>query len=85
MLTVRLVDSFGFTERSLTAHSAILPIAYYLYLKNPGDSFLTHSRFEPKTERKIREWLDSEPAEVRNLGKRLGYTAHGPAADHWRE
>ena len=56
MLTVRLVDSFGFTERSLTAHSAILPIAYYLYLKNPGDSFLTHNSFEPDR-KKIREWL----------------------------
>ena len=56
MLTVRLVDSFGFTERSLTAHSAILPIAYYLYLKNPGDSFLTHSRFE-EDRKEIREWL----------------------------
>ena len=56
MLTVRLVDSFGFTERSLTAHSAILPIAYYLYLKNPGDSFLTHSRFE-QDRKEIREWL----------------------------
>ena len=56
MLTVRLVDSFGFTERSLTAHSAILPIAYYLYLKNPGDSFLTHSRFK-EDRKEIREWL----------------------------
>ena len=56
MLTVRLVDSCGFTERSLTAQSAILPIAYYLYLKNPGDSFLTHSRFE-EDRKEIREWL----------------------------
>ena len=56
MLTVRLVDAFGLTERSLTAHSAILPIAYHLYLKNPGDSFLTHSRFE-QDRQSIREWL----------------------------
>ena len=56
ILTVRLVASFGFAERSLTAHSAILPIAYYLYKKNPGDSFLTHSRFEEDRE-EIREWL----------------------------
>lgn len=56
MLTVRLVDSFGFTDRSLTAHSAILPIAYYLYKKKPGDSFLTHNRFEPDR-KDIREWL----------------------------
>ena len=56
IFTVRLVASFGFTERSLTAHSAILPIAYYLYKKNPGDSFLTHSRFE-ENRKEIREWL----------------------------
>ena len=56
ILTVRLVESFGFTDRSLTAHSAILPIAYYLYLKNPGDSFLTNDGNEPDRE-KIREWL----------------------------
>ena len=56
MLTVRLVESFGFTDRSLTAHSAILPIAYYLYKKKPGDSFLTHTSFEPDR-KDIREWL----------------------------
>ena len=56
MLTVRLVDSFGFTERSLTAHSAILPIAYYLYKKNPGESFLTHNSFK-QDRNEIREWL----------------------------
>ena len=55
-LTVRLVESFGFTARSLTAHSAILPISYYLYKKNPGESFLTNSRFE-QDRKEIREWL----------------------------
>ena len=56
ILTVRLVASFGFTERSLTAYSAILPIAYYLYLKNPGNSFLSHGSFE-QDRKEIREWL----------------------------
>ncbi len=56
ILTVQLVASFGFTGRNLTAHNAILPIAYYLYIKNPGDSFLSHSRFE-QDRREIREWL----------------------------
>ena len=56
MLTVRLVASFGFTDRSLTAHSAILPIAYYLYKNKPEEYFLAHSSFE--VDRKaIREWL----------------------------
>lgn len=56
ILTVRLVESFGFTNRSLTAHSAILPIAYYLFLKNPGDPFLTSGSFEADR-KKMREWL----------------------------
>ena len=55
-LTVQLVSSFGFTGHSLTAHNAILPIAYYLYRKNPGDSFLAHSNFE-QDRKDIREWL----------------------------
>ena len=56
VLTVQLASSFGFTGRSLTAHNAILPIAYYLYRKDPGDSFLAHSKFE-QDRRNIREWL----------------------------
>ena len=56
ILTVRLVETFGFTDRSLTAHSAILPIAYYLFKKSPGERILTHSSFEPDR-KKIHEWL----------------------------
>ena len=55
-LTVRLVSDFGFNWQSLRAHNSILPIAYYLYLKNPGDSYLTHSQFEDDR-RAIRGWL----------------------------
>ena len=55
-LTVQLVSDFGFSGQNLRAHNAILPIAYYLYLKDPGDSYLTHSRFE-KDRRRIRKWL----------------------------
>ncbi len=55
-LTVQLVSSYGFTGQSLTAQNAILPIAYYLYLKNPGESYLTHNNFE-RDRNNIREWL----------------------------
>ncbi len=55
-LTVQLVSSFGFNYQSLTAHNAILPIAYYLYMKNPGEAYLTHSRFEQDRQR-IRKWF----------------------------
>lgn len=56
ILTVQLVSSFGFTGQSLTAHNSILPIAYYLYSKDPGDSFLTNSKFDQDRKR-IRQWL----------------------------
>lgn len=55
-LTVQLVAMFGFSGRSLTAHNSILPIAYYLYVSDPGQRFLTHKSFE-KERRDIREWL----------------------------
>ena len=55
-LTVRLISDFGFARESLRAHNAILPIAYYLYLKNPGDSYLTHNQFEHDRQA-VREWL----------------------------
>ena len=55
-LTVQLVSSFGFNGQSLTAQNAILPIAYYLYIKNPGQSYLTHRNFE-RDRQEIREWL----------------------------
>lgn len=55
-LTVQLVSSFGFNSQTLTTRNAILPIAYYLFLKNPGDAYVTHSRFEQDREA-IRKWL----------------------------
>ena len=55
-LTVQLVSSFGFSGQNLSAHNAILPIAYYLYLKDPGDAYLRHRCFE-EDRREIREWL----------------------------
>ena len=55
-LTVQLIDSFGFSAHSLTAHNAILPIAYYLHKKNPGDVFLSSRRFS-RDRAVIREWL----------------------------
>ncbi len=55
-LTVRLISDFGFNRHVLRSHNSILPIAYYLYLKNPGESYLTHSQFA-KDRQTIREWL----------------------------
>jgi hypothetical protein len=35
-----LLQQSGFNERNLTANSVIIPIAYYLYLRGAGDSYL---------------------------------------------
>ena len=55
-LTVQLVAGFGFSRATLTAHNAILPIAYYLYRSKRTESFLSHSRHEDDRQR-IRGWL----------------------------
>lgn len=56
MLTVQLVADFGFSSQNLSAHNAILPIAYYIYRRNPGEIYLTHRSFR-EDRQAIREWL----------------------------
>ena len=56
LLTVRLISSFGFNGQNLRAHSAILPIAYYLCELEPGDRYLTTAKYSEDRER-IRVWL----------------------------
>ncbi len=55
-LTVQLVAGFGFSRATLTAHNAILPIAYYVYGSKFTESFLHHSRHADDRQR-IRGWL----------------------------
>ena len=55
-LTVQLVAGFGFSRATLTAHNAILAIAYYLYRSKRTESFLSHNRHE-EDRRRIRGWL----------------------------
>ena len=56
LLTVRLIASFGFNGQNLRAHSAILPIAFYLCQLDPGDRYLTTASYSGDRER-IRIWL----------------------------
>ena len=56
VLTVELVSSFGFNGATLRADSALLPIAYYLYAKRAGGSFITDQAFA-KDREAIRHWL----------------------------
>lgn len=55
-LTVRLVSDFGFNGETLPADSALHPIAYYLYRRQAGESFLTSHDHLSDRER-IRRWM----------------------------
>ena len=54
--TVQLVTSFGLTEQTLRADSALLPIAYYLYRRQPPENWLTHNAND-RDRAAIRDWL----------------------------
>jgi len=56
VLTVELVSSFGFAEQTLRADSALLPIAYYLYKRNPPHNWLSQAVQQSDREL-IRHWL----------------------------
>ncbi len=55
-LTVRLLDSLGFSEESLPTKNAIIPIAYYLLKVGADDRFLT-SMGADSDRKLIRKWL----------------------------
>jgi hypothetical protein len=54
--TTKLVASFGYSGRTLTASSAIIPIAYYLNLRGLGSSYL-HSSSHASDRLVIKRWL----------------------------
>ncbi|MBA2247488.1 MAG: DUF262 domain-containing protein, partial [Chloroflexia bacterium] len=54
-LAVRLLSDFGFSERTLTADSVIIPVAYYLYKRNVPENFLTLDAHREDRER-MRGW-----------------------------
>lgn len=68
--TVELVASFGFSEQTLRADSALLPIAYYLFKRNPPENWLSHQSYASDREN-IRSWL------IRSLLKSSGIWGSG--------
>jgi hypothetical protein len=68
--TVELAASFGLNGQTLRADSALLPIAYYLHLKNAPDNYVTHSKYQSDRE-VIRGWL------IRSLLKASGIWGSG--------
>lgn len=52
-----LVVEFGLDSRSLTSHNALIPIAYYIYYRNPDLSWDSERGAEAR--RRIHYWLSS--------------------------
>lgn len=70
ILTVELAASFGLAEQTLRADSALLPIAYYVFKRNPPENWLGHPSYAAERET-IRSWL------VRSLLKSSGIWGSG--------
>lgn len=70
ILTVELAASFGLSEQTLRADSALLPIAYYLFKRKPPDNWLGHPSYAAERE-VIRSWL------IRSLLKSSGIWGSG--------
>jgi len=55
-LAVKLLASFGFTSRTLTANSVLIPVAYYIYRQQFSDSYLT-SAAAARDRAQVRQWV----------------------------
>ena len=69
-VAVQLLASFGFTEKTLRADSALLPIAYYVSHRKLGSKYLTKSSSD-NDRQSIRKWL------LRSLLKASGIWGSG--------
>ena len=69
-LTVNLIASFGFNEQTLRADSALLPIAYYLFKRQPPTKWLSSPAYKAERDQ-IRGWL------IRSLLKSSGIWGSG--------
>jgi hypothetical protein len=70
ILTVELAASFGLSQQTLRADSALLPIAYYLFKRVPPDNWLSHPSYALDRQT-IRTWL------IRSLLKSSGIWGSG--------
>jgi hypothetical protein len=70
VLAVELTASFGLSDQTLRADSALLPIAYYIFKRKPPPNWLTHPAFAADRDT-IRSWL------IRSLLKSSGIWGSG--------
>ena len=54
--TVRLLADFGFSDRTLSASSVVIPISYYMYKRQVPESYFTHDSHAEDRE-SIRTWV----------------------------
>ena len=55
-LTARLIASFGLSRDTITADSALLPVAYYLHTRRCDDGYLT-AKVEAEDRTTVKRWL----------------------------
>jgi hypothetical protein len=55
-LTARLIANFGWSRDTITADSALLPVAYYLYARGCNDGYLS-AKAEANDRKAIKHWL----------------------------
>lgn len=55
-ISVELVSSFGYNFQTLTASYAVIPISYYILMKNNPENFVLSSHFKEDREL-IKKWL----------------------------
>jgi hypothetical protein len=55
-LMARLVANFGLSRDTISADSALLPVAYYLHKRKPGDSYLA-AKGEVEDRNALKYWL----------------------------
>ena len=56
LTSAELLGSFGYSERTLTAHSVVIPIAYYLHRRGLGPNFVSSSAAASDRAR-IQRWV----------------------------
>ena len=54
--TVKLVSYFGFNRDNLVSANALIPIAYYIYKRSLGNSYINSRKYK-EDRLKVREWL----------------------------
>ena len=55
-VAIQLISSFGFSDKTLTAYNAIIPIAYFLKKNKIGEEIL-HNTHHLENRKIIKEWL----------------------------